>query len=125
MFPYRTPINLYIRAMIAFRGFTKLTCAALAACVLLAACEPVVNVDATADVSARYSTVLVTVKEIWFNESATAVPADTSWQKFPLKKTITIDLVELTGGTMASIAEELKVPVGTYRQIRVILASRD
>lgn len=98
---------------------------ALAACVLLGACDTMVHVDATAVVPARYSSVLITVEQIWFNESAVAVPADTTWQKFELDNAITVDLVDLTGGALARIASDLKVPVGTYRQIRVLLASRD
>jgi hypothetical protein len=98
---------------------------ALAACLVLAACDTLVHVDATSVVPARYKTVLVTVKEVWFNESAAAVPADETWQKFQLDKTITVDLVGLTGGAIARIASDLKVPIGTYRQIRVFLASRD
>jgi hypothetical protein len=98
---------------------------ALAACVVLAACDTMVQVDATSVVPARYESVLITVKEIWFNESAAAVPTDETWQKFELDKTITIDLVDLTGGAITRIATDLKVPLGTYRQIRVFLASRD
>jgi hypothetical protein len=104
--------------------FKRLTFA-LAACLLLAACETRVQVDATSVVAARYTRVLVTVKAIWFNESATAVPADETWQKFDLDDTVTLDLVGLTDGTVETIARQLKVPVGTYRQIRMFLASRD
>jgi hypothetical protein len=97
----------------------------VAACLVLAACEAAVDINATSNVPARYSSVLVTVKAVWFNESASAVPADATWEKFPLDDTRTIDLVDLTGGQLASIAEGLLVPTGTYRQVRVILASRD
>ena len=83
--------------------------------VLLAACEPRVDVNATANVPAGYASVLITVEEIWFNESATAVPADTTWQKFELDDTVTIDLVDVTGGELTSIASDLKVAAGTYR----------
>lgn len=93
-------------------------------CVLaLSACEPRVHVDATADVPARYSSVLVRVEEVWFNTSATAVAADTTWQKFNVRETI--DLVDLTGGMIERIADDLDVPVDTYRQIRVVLADED
>jgi hypothetical protein len=98
---------------------------ALATCLVLAACDPLVQVDATSNVPARYASVLVTVKEVWFNESATAAPADDTWQKFPLDKTRTIDLVDLTSGDIKTIAKELKVPEATYHQLRLILASRD
>jgi hypothetical protein len=93
--------------------------------VLLAACEPRVDINATANVPADYASVLITVEEVWFNESATAAPADTSWQKFELDDTVTFDLVDVTGGKLTSIASDLKVAAGTYRQIRVLLASRD
>ncbi len=97
---------------------------ALAAGFMLAACDTMVHVDATATVPPRHSSVLITVEEIWFHESAVAAPSDASWQKFELDKAVTVDLVDLTGGAIARIASELKVPVGTYRQIRVFLASR-
>jgi hypothetical protein len=98
---------------------------ALATCLFLAACDTRVHVDATAVVSARHASVLITVKEIWFHESAVAVPSDATWQKFELDDTITMDLVDLTGGEIVRIASDLNVPVGTYRQIRLLLASRD
>jgi hypothetical protein len=97
----------------------------LAVCVVLAACDAAVDVDATANVSARYASVLVTVKEVWFHESATAVPADASWEKFRFDDTRTIDLIDIMGGQLTSIASDLVVPAGTYRQMRLILASRD
>lgn len=98
---------------------------ALAACLVLTACDPLVHVDGTANLPARYSHVRITVKEVWFNDSATAVPSDSTWQKFPLKKTKTIDLVDMNTGEIIRIARELKVPKGTYQQVRLILASRD
>jgi hypothetical protein len=104
---------------------TGRTVLALAAVLMLCACDTMVHVDATAVVPTRYSRVLITVEEIWFNESALAIPADTTWQKFELGDEISLDLVDLTGGAIARIASDLKVPVGTYRQIRVLLASRD
>lgn len=97
----------------------------LAMCFILTACDTAVHVDATSDVPVRYSRVLVTVEEIWFNESADAIPSDTTWQKFPLDDAVTIDLVDITGGELARIASALEVPVGTYRQLRLLLASRD
>lgn len=96
--------------------------AAVALCAVLAACDTAVHVDANAVVPARYAHVRVTVKAVWFNESATAVPADETWQKYDLDKSETIDLVGLTGGTVSRLASELKVPEGTYRQVRLLLA---
>lgn len=91
--------------------------------VLLSACEPRVHVDATADVSARYASVQVRVDQVWLNESATAVPEDSTWLKFDLGETL--ELVDLTGGEISRIADGLKVPAGTYRQVRVLLADGD
>lgn len=96
---------------------------ALAASLLLAACEPKVDVDAAASVAARYASVRVTVKEIWFNQSGTAAPADDTWDKHKLDKSVTIDLVTLSAGAIARIAEDLEIPAATYRQIRLLLAS--
>lgn len=104
--------------------FRRLTLA-LAACLLLAACDTRVQVDATSVVGARYSRVLVTMKAVWFNESATAVPTDSTWQQFELDDPVTLDLVGLTDAKFAAIATKLKVPAGTYRQVRLFLASRD
>jgi len=96
----------------------------LAACLALAACDTAVNVDATSNVTANYSSVLVTVKEVWVNESATAAPEDTTWQKFPLDEPETLDLVDATSGTLKQLATELALPAGTYHQMRLILADR-
>jgi len=104
--------------------FRRLTLA-LAGCLALAACETRVQVDATAVVAARYSRVLVTVKAIWFNDSATAVPTDGNWQGFDLDDPITLNLVDLTDARLQTIAAKLKLPAGTYRQIRLFLASPD
>lgn len=90
---------------------------------VLTACEPRVHVDATADVPARYSSVLIRVEEVWFNTSASAVATDTTWQKFNVRETI--DLVDLTGGVIERIADDLDVPADTYRQVRVVLADED
>lgn len=98
---------------------------ALAATALLAACEAAVDVNATANVPAAYSGVLVTIEEVWFNESASAAPADATWEKFRLDDPRTIDLVDLTGGTLTSIASDLVLPSGRWRQMRLVLAGSD
>ena len=93
-------------------------------CVLLASaalvgCAPKTDVSATGSVPAQYSHVYVSVKEIWFNTSATAGPDDTAWIKFPLTTPVTIDLAA-TVGSLSSITTGLAVPVGTYAQVRLI-----
>ncbi|HWL63985.1 MAG TPA: DUF4382 domain-containing protein [Steroidobacteraceae bacterium] len=98
---------------------------ALAAFALLAACDAAVEVNATGNVAAGYSSVLVTVEEVWFNESATAAPADDTWEKFRLDDARTIDLVDVTGGGLTSIASDLVLPSGRWRQMRLLLADSD
>ena len=96
----------------------------IAACFGLTACNSSVNFDATANVSARYSSVFVTVKEVWANQSATAAPEDTTWLKFPLAKPVTFDLVGLNSGVLSEFASQLKIGTGTYRQLRLLLVDR-
>lgn len=95
---------------------------ALAAATLLAACDAAVTVNATANVPAEYSRVLVTVEEVWFNESATAAPADDTWEKFRLDDSRTIDLVDVAGDGLTTIASDLVLPSGRWRQMRLLLA---
>jgi hypothetical protein len=96
----------------------------LACCFSLAACDTSVNVAATGNVSARYSNVRITVKELWVNENATASIDDTTWLKFPLSTPVTLDLVGLTSGTLNEFATQLKVTPGSYHQVRLFLADR-
>jgi hypothetical protein len=93
-------------------------------CLLLASaglvgCAPKTNVSATGNVPAQYSHVFMSVKEIWFNASATAGPDDTAWTKFPLDTPVTVDLAS-SNGTLTSITSGLNLPIGTYAQVRLI-----
>ena len=90
----------------------------------LAACDSRVNVDVAANASAQYSSVLITVKEVWINESATAAVDDASWLKFPLPQSQTLELVDLDSAAMSGLASELAVPPGMYGQIRLFLVDR-
>ena len=90
----------------------------------LAACDSRVNVDVAANASAQYSSVLITVKEVWVNESATAAVDDASWLKFPLPESQTLELVDLDSAAMSGLASELAVPPGMYGQIRLFLVDR-
>jgi uncharacterized protein DUF4382 len=96
----------------------------IASCFALAACDTSVNVAATANVGAQYSSVRITVKELWVNENATASIDDTTWLKFPLETPVTLDLVGLTSGTLNEFATQLKVAPGSYHQVRLFLADR-
>ena len=57
---------------------------------------------------------------MWFNSSATAGPDDSGWVKFPLSSPTTVDLVASQGGTLSSLASDLRVIAGSYSQIRVM-----
>src|ERR1700730_6612391 len=86
----------------------------------LVGCAPKTDVSATGNVPAQYSHVFMSVKEIWFNTSATAGPDDTTWSKFPLTTPVTFDLAASVEGTLTSIMTGLVVPIGTYTQVRLI-----
>jgi hypothetical protein len=92
----------------------------VAACAALAGCSSQTNVSMGTSVQSKYSHVWLTIQEVWFNTSATASPEDTGWNKFPLSAPITVDLATLSGGTLQSIATALKVPAGSYSQLRLI-----
>jgi hypothetical protein len=96
----------------------------LAACAGLAACDSRVSVEATANAGAQYASVLVTVKEVWVNESATAAPDDATWLKFPLAAPQTLELADVDNAGVKELASKLEVRPGTYRQIRLLLADR-
>lgn len=95
---------------------------AIVAAFVLGGCDAIVEVNATASVPPRYVRVLVTVEEVWFNESATAGPEDETWVKERLDDAITLDLVALNGGTQANVLSDAVVPTARYRQIRLLLA---
>lgn len=92
----------------------------VAAFAALAGCSTQTNVSIGTSVQSKYSHVWLTIQEVWFNTSATASPEDSGWNKFTLSAPITVDLATLNGGTLKSIATALKVPAGTYSQLRLI-----
>jgi Domain of unknown function (DUF4382) len=91
----------------------------LVVCAALAGCASKTNVAETANVPASYTHAFMTVQEVWFNTSATAVPADTTWVKFPLTTPVTVDLATSVSGTLNTIASGLVLPPGTYAQARL------
>ena len=95
--------------------------AALAvACVGFAGCSQQTSVSMQTSVQSKYSHVWLTVQEVWFNTNAAATADATTWNRFPLGTPITVDLATLGSGSLAQIASSLKVPAGTYSQIRLI-----
>src|SRR5580692_7797529 len=94
----------------------------LLGCAMLAGCESRTDVSATGNTPAQYTHVFLTVNQIWFNTSATALATDSSWSKFTLTTPETVDLVTLNNGTLSQFASELKLATGTYSQVMLILA---
>src|SRR5262249_8546396 len=74
--------------------------------------------------SAQFSSVLVTVREVWVNESATAAPDDASWLKLALPQPRTFELVGADNVALGELVSEQRVPAGTYRQMRLVLVDR-
>ncbi len=93
----------------------------LLACAALAACQSRTDVSAGANVPAQYSHVWVTLDQVAFNTSATAGPTDSGWQQFTLSAPQTIDLTNVTNGTLTEFANSLSLPSGTYNQMRLVL----
>lgn len=69
----------------------------------------------------------VTVTKVVLNEDIdkTWVQGDTSWKVVTLGMPVTIDLAAASGFIVGSQAGGVSVPVGTYNQIRLILADHD
>ncbi|MGB6452406.1 MAG: DUF4382 domain-containing protein [Steroidobacteraceae bacterium] len=94
----------------------------LLACFALAACQSRTDVSTGANVPAQYAHVWVTLTQVAFNASATAGPTDSGWKEFTLSSPQTIDLTTVTNGTLSEFASSLSLPVGTYNQMRLVLA---
>lgn len=76
--------------------------------------------DAPSD-EESFDNVLITVKEVWFHKSDAAGPGEAGWLKYPLTAPRTVDLAHLTDGVVSQILDQT-LPVGNYRQIRILLA---
>jgi hypothetical protein len=94
----------------------------LLGCALLAGCQARTNVSATGNSAAQFTHVFLTINQVWFNTSASALATDNSWSKFALTTPQTVDLVNLNNGTLSQFANELKLASGTYAQVMLILA---
>jgi hypothetical protein len=74
-------------------------------------------VDAPGD----FDHVYITVKDVWFNTSDIADPRAANWLKYPLTTPVTVDLLALANGNMQPIWNNIQLPVGIYKQIRILL----
>lgn len=67
--------------------------------------------------------VWITVKEIRFHVSSLCDdPGDSGWLRYPLAAPVTLDLAALNNGRWDTLWNGITLPVGSYQQIRVILA---
>ncbi len=87
---------------------------------LLVGCSTRTEVSLTGNTPSQYSHVWITVQEVWFNTDAAAGPDDGGWSKFTFSTPSTVDLVALNGGNLGNIASGLRVPLGTFSQVRLI-----
>ncbi|MGB2816712.1 MAG: DUF4382 domain-containing protein [Burkholderiaceae bacterium] len=84
-----------------------------------------VSVAVTDAPSADFDKVWVTIREIRFHKLDHAHPEDSDWLRYPLAQPVTVDLAQLANGNLASVFDNLQLPVGTYRQIRLMLVDDD
>ncbi len=80
---------------------------------------------AITDAPGDFDHVWITVKDIWIHTSDAAGPNDPAWRKFPLNSPRTVDLLTLANGNAQSIWDAIALPVGDYKQIRLVLADTD
>ena len=99
---------------------TTLGTTLLALCAVLAGCSAGTDVSAIGNVPGTYSHVYITAQAVWFNNSATAGPADAGWSKFPLSTPATVDLLAAANGNFGSLVTDLKLTPGSYSQVRFI-----
>ena len=90
-----------------------------------------VSVNVTDAPSMDYAHVYVTVKSVAFHVSEDAGNNTPGWQAMTLATPLTVDLAQLANGKMYTdssgnpLFHGFKLPVGSYRQIRIFLASSE
>jgi Domain of unknown function (DUF4382) len=92
----------------------------LALCAAFAGCSSRTYVSATGSTPSEFTHLFITAQAVWFNENASAGPADSGWVKFPLETPVTIDLVQESNGTLGQLAGDLRLAPGTYNSILVL-----
>jgi hypothetical protein len=73
------------------------------------------------DAPGEFDHVYITVKDLWFHTSDAADPGAGNWLKYPLSTPVTLDLLSLTNGALQSLWNNIQLPTGNYRQIRLFL----
>jgi len=84
-----------------------------------------VSVAVTDAPSADFEKVWVTIREIRFHKLDFAHPEDRDWLRYPLAQPVTVDLAQLSNGNLADVFSNIELPVGVYRQIRLMLVDDD
>src|SRR5882762_8680981 len=84
-----------------------------------------VSVAVTDAPSTDFDHVWITVNSIRFHRLDFARPDDPNWLTYSLPQPVTVDLTQLANGNLASVFSSIELPVGTYRQIRLLLADDD
>lgn len=67
----------------------------------------------------------VTIKELRIHQLDSAGSEDGGWHRFTLPEPVTVDLASLNNGAMANVFNDVTLPVGNYKQIRIVLADSD
>jgi hypothetical protein len=81
-------------------------------------CTARVAVNATGAAPPQATSLAVTVLEIWFSTSSSAAPDDASaWVRKVLPQPVTLDVATVSAGTLLTLATQLSVPPGVYRQV--------
>lgn len=84
-----------------------------------------VSVAVTDAPTADYDKVWITIREIRFHRLDFAHPEDRDWLVYPLAQPVTVDLAQLSNGNLAQVFNDISLPVGVYRQIRLMLVDDD
>lgn len=84
-----------------------------------------VSVAVTDAPSADFEKVWITIREIRFHKLDFAHPEDRDWLAYPLAQPVTVDLAQLSNGNLAQVFNDITLPVGAYKQIRLMLVDDD
>jgi hypothetical protein len=72
----------------------------------------------------NFNQVNVTVQKVRVHQSSTAAAGDTGWSEIVLAPAQRVDLLSLMNGVVLELGQQT-VPVGTYHQLSLVLASND
>ena len=85
---------------------------------LLAGCDARTNVGATGTAPEEATHLWVTVEELWFASDADTLPeSETGWTREKLSNPVVLDLANIDSGKLVSLATNVALPSGDYRQL--------